>query len=115
MAIDVDELVYELLFQGTEIYNNKPYWLASSGVFAYSRSNSVLREMPDEYAEFRTGNVCEGYVDFNTLFYSFDKSSSIGKGYGVRPVVSLKSNVTVDQIKVISGSRGEDWTPEWGY
>lgn len=28
---------------------------------------------------------------------------------GVRPVVSLESDVKVSQLKVISGSRGEDW------
>lgn len=31
------------------------------------------------------------------------------RGFGVRPVVSLRSNVTVEQLQEITGSTDSDW------
>ena len=98
--IGVDSTMYEMLFKGTENYDNKPYWLASSGVVVGSG-----------IAGFSPGAAVGGYVGCggSGLF-----SSVGGEGYnglGVLPVVSLKSGVKVNQIKVISGSRGENWPP----
>lgn len=80
--------LYELLFDGTTSEDSyaKSYWLASPGVGAYS-----------SYAYFGPGFVGVGYVGSNNnLFHS--------NGYwcayrmAVRPVVSLKSSVTLSEI-----------------
>ena len=80
--------LYELLFDGTTSSDNyaKSYWLASPGVSAYS-----------SYARFGPGYVGDGYVgSYNDLFLSY------GVWYAdrmaVRPVVSLKSSVTLAEI-----------------
>ena len=98
--IGVDSAMYDMLFKGTEDYDNKPYWLASSGV------NVAYYD-----AFFGPGAAREGrvYCGIDYLFGSggFEDHA----GMGVLPVVSLKSGVKVNQIKVISGSRGENWPP----
>ena len=80
--------LYELLFDGTTSGDSyaKSYWLASPGVFANS-----------SYAYFGPGYVDDGRVSsYDFLFYS--------NGYwragrmAVRPVVSLKSTVTLPEI-----------------
>ena len=98
--IGVDSTMYEMLFKGTENYDNKPYWLASSGVQVYSSG-----------ANFGPGAANGGNVDcgYSVLFDS--DGYGLDNGMGVLPVVSLKSGVKVNQIKVISGSRGENWPP----
>lgn len=102
--IGVNESIYEMLFAGTEDYDNKPYWLASPG-FGVD---------PGYLAYFGPGAAGVGYVfcGGGGLFYSY--GVEFFGGLGVRPVVSLKSGVNVDQIKVISGNRDEvDW-PDHG-
>ena len=95
----VDSAIYEMLFKGTESYNNKPYYLASSGVDVSSGS----------IADFGPGAVDEGSVGCGDYFFFDSSGSEVGNRFGVRPVVSLKSDVKASQLKVISGSRGEDW------
>ena len=98
--IGVDSTIYEMLFKGTENYDNKPYWLASSGVYVYY-----------DVAAFGPGAANGSRVDcgYYGLFNSYDDEK--GRGLGVLPVVSLKSGVNINQIKVISGSREGNWPP----
>ena len=69
------------------VYNAKnTYWLASPCVSAdFSRS----------YAYFRVRYVCSTYVYANNMFDSCDNSNF--NTFAVRPVVSLKSNVQLEQ------------------
>ena len=97
--IGIDSAMYEMLFKGTEDYDNKPYWLASSGVFVYSSN-----------ANFGPGAAREGYVYCGSNLFGSD-GDELNIGMGVLPVVSLKSGVNVNQIKVISGSREGNWPP----
>ena len=102
--IGVDSTMYEMLFKGTENYDNKPYWLASSGVLVHS-----------SIAGFGPGAAGEGHVDCGLSILFRSDGGKDFDGLGVLPVVSLKSGVNVNQIKVISGSRGENWPPHgWG-
>ena len=80
--------LYELLFDGTTSSDNyaKSYWLASPGVSAYSSN-----------ANFGSGIVRDGDVDSNYgLFDSFGNWDA--RRMAVRPVVSLKSSVTLSEI-----------------
>ena len=96
----VSERVWDMLFAGTTNSSSyaKSYWLASPGVFAYSG-----------YAYFGPGAVGGGLTgsggtlfDSNGLWYA--------RGFAVRPVVVLKSNVTIDQVPKIEDQEEESWS-----
>ena len=91
--------VYNLLFAGTEESDNwaKSYWLASPGVHADSSG-----------ANFGPGVVASGYVGSgSSLFYS-DGDWGAGR-YAVRPVVSLRSEVSLSEV----GGKGTAGTDIW--
>ena len=97
-TIGISKEIDDLLFDGTESFN-KNYWLASIGI-----------ETDYDYVDFGLGSVVDGKVQNgydSFLFRSNGHDSQ--RQYGVRPVISLKSEITVNQLKVISGSKGEDW------
>ena len=50
-----------------------------------------------------------GYVMFDSIGYS------IVYGYGVRPVVYLKSDITVEELTISESGTEEEWTTETGY
>ena len=87
--LGITETIYDMLFRGTE--NLTPYWLACIG----GRLNLG-------YVSFGPGSVVEGGVCCGNydLFYSKGNSGN-GKLY-VRPVVSLKSDVSINDINVTS-------------
>ena len=96
-----------MLFKGTLKSDNnaKSYWLASPGVNVHS-----------DNANFGPSVVSGGIViSGGDLFYS--NGDWFAGGFAVRPVVSLKSNITVDDIKVVTGKTEETWsrTGEIGY
>ncbi len=95
-----NETITQLIFDGTVAEDNyvKAYWLASPGVnfassYAYSGPGAVF-----------DGDAGSGH---GALFRS--DGYWVAFGFAVRPVVSLKSEVTVGDIKVISGTE-EEWT-----
>lgn len=99
--VDPSSKLYEVLFKGTTAEENraKSYWLASSGV-GVSGSN---------FCDFGPGAVREGiagagYGMFNSGGYSN------AKWMAVRPVVSLQSGVTVEDLSVSSSGSEEPWT-----
>ena len=58
--------------------------------------------------------ACAGgdvYSGLSNLFYS--DGYEVGRGLGVRPVVSLKSRVTVEQLEKTTGTADASW-PEHG-
>lgn len=101
-VVEQGSALYKLLFEGTtESENNaKSYWLASPGARVY----------PDDDAVFGPGAVYDGVArSCRNMFYS--DGYWLAKELAVRPVVVLDSNITVDDIKVISGSGSESpWT-----
>ena len=88
---------YETIFfkNQTKKYN----WLASRSVFVDSG-----------FAGFCGGHVRDGSagMDYN-VFYS-DGSDVSDYGFAVRPVVSLKSDVTTDTIPKIADQKEQDWS-----
>lgn len=99
-VIAQDSKLYDVLFKGTtnEDGRSKAYWLASPGVY-----------INDSYAGFGPGVVYGGFAaaggrglfGSNGFFFEY--------WMAVRPVISLKSDITVEDIKVITGSE-EEWT-----
>lgn len=105
LGLDIDRETYDMLFAGTTSDDNyaKSYWLASPGVYAYSG-----------YANFGPGAVYDGLASSGGygLFYSYGRWSAVGSA--VRPVVVLKSSVTVDQLQVIADKTEATWNTEGG-
>lgn len=94
-AISSSSALYDVLFANTD---TNYYWLASSAVRVYS-----------DYCGFGPGMVRDGYAD---LYYDylFGSDGHEREGFaGVRPVVTLKSNVKYGQIVKISPQTEEKW------
>ncbi len=92
--------IYNMLFNNISVPKEAQYWLASRGVFARS-----------DGAYFGPGLVStEDGVTSAGTYYLFD---SLGGGYGicagVRPVVSLKSNITENEVPKIADKTEETW------
>ena len=97
--LTINDTLKTILFNGTTSDANfaKSYWLASPAVGA----GSVL-------ADFGPGRVYDGDVDAGGgLFISYGRWSAIS--FGVRPVVYLESNITVEDLHKIDGQE-EDWS-----
>ena len=105
LGLDIDRETYDMLFAGTTEGDNyaKSYWLASPGVRAYS-----------DYAFFGPGAVYGGVATSGNygLFYSNGYWYAVG--CAVRPVVVLKSSVTVDQLEVVADKTEATWDTESG-
>ena len=92
---------YETIFfkKQTKKYN----WLASRYVFVFS-----------DYAGFCVGGVSYGGAGVhNDVFCSSGGENNIG--FAVRPVVSLKSDVTTDTIPKIADQEEQDWSEFPGF
>ena len=105
LGIDIDERTYDMLFAGTTEDANfaKSYWLASPGVGARSGS-----------AYFGPGIVTGGRADSGICDLFDSDGDWYAYGFAVRPVVVLKSNVTVDQIQVIEDQTEATWNTSGG-
>ena len=92
---------YETIFfkKQTKKYN----WLASRYVFVFS-----------DYAGLCVGDVNYGGAGvLNDVFYS--DGNEAHRGFAVRPVVSLKSDVTTDTIPKIADQEEQDWSEFPGF
>ena len=97
--LTINDTLKTILFNGTTSDANyaKSYWLASPAVGADS-----------DDAGFGPGGVEDGNVGAGGgLFYSFGYWG-VGS-FGVRPVVYLESNITVEDLHKIDGQE-EDWS-----
>ena len=97
--LTIEDTLKTILFNGTTSDANyaKSYWLASPAVDAGSGD-----------ADFGPGCVYYGYVDAGgDLFYSC--GDWYAYSLGVRPVVYLESNITVEDLHKIDGQE-EDWS-----
>ena len=100
LATATNKRLYDMIFYPTgEEQDKKEYWLASRCVRTFS-----------DYCYFYVGAVFEGSAgpEGHYLFYSggFERLSS----YAVRPVVSLKSDVSIDTIQKIEDQQEKDWS-----
>lgn len=105
-SVTVSDSIYDMLFAGTTYPTGKTYWLASRGVYG----NSV-------YACFGPcGVLINGGVAYAGYISLFGSHGGEGDFLGaVRPVVYLKSDVTVDQLqKANTPTSGEEaWDYSW--
>ncbi len=106
-SVTVSDSIYDMLFAGTTYPTGKTYWLASRGVYGGS-----------DYACFGPyGVLISGGVAY-TGYYGMFNSDGGEDGFrgAVRPVVYLKSDVTVDQLQKrtdIPTSGEEAWDYSW--
>ena len=97
--LTIDDALKTMLFSGTTSDANfaKAYWLASPAVIADSG-----------LARFGPGDVYDGGVGAG-----FDWFHSNGvwfaNGFGVRPIVYLNANITIEDLHVIDGQE-DDWS-----
>ena len=97
--LTINDTLKTILFNGTTRDANfaKSYWLASPAVGANSG-----------FADFGPGSVVGGIVGADgNLFYS--NGGWNAGSFGVRPVVYLESNITVEDLHKIDGQE-EDWS-----
>ena len=89
-----------MLFEGTTISDNyvKSYWLASSGISAESGE-----------ADFSPGIVLSGGVTLYDSKLFISDGGWNAYGCAVRPVVILKSNLTVNDVHKIADQQEEEW------
>ena len=97
--LTINDTLKTILFHGTTRDANfaKSYWLASPAVLAGS-----------DYAYFGPGSVSYGYVYAGDGLF-FSNGYWIAGSFGVRPVVYLESNITVEDLHKIDGQE-EDWS-----
>ena len=98
-VIDQDSTLWKTLFDGTTSDKNyaKSYWLASPG--------AVVNSSYSSFGHVRARNGGAG-----TGFYAFYSQGYVNDGWNaVRPVVSLKSNITESDIAITTGIES-DWT-----
>ena len=100
-----DQRLYNLLFDNVEYGSGKAYWLASRCVYAGSNIADF---------DVRCVSSVGGGTGVNggRLFDSGGVEG--GRGFAVRPVVILKSNVTEDSIHKIDDQTEEEWNYEGG-
>ena len=97
--LTINDTLKTILFNGTTSDANyaKSYWLASPAVVAGS-----------DRADFGPGSVFNGFVFADgSLFVSDGRWFACS--FGVRPVVYLESNITVEDLHKIDGQE-EDWS-----
>ena len=105
-SVTVNDRIFKMLFENTEIDFEKPttggrrYWLASRSVYSYS-----------DCAGFCLGAAVTSdgvsLADSGNMFYS--RGGEYYIGFAVRPVVSLKSNVTNSQVPKITDKTETTW------
>ena len=97
--LTIDDALKTILFSGTtsDVNFAKTYWLASPAVIAKSYN-----------ADFGPGGVANGtVVAGGELFGS--NGAWVAGGFGVRPIVYLNSNITIEDLHVIDGQE-ENWS-----
>lgn len=95
-----DTVLYNLLFYNTEAEKGAGYWLASRCVYSYNNG----------YADFHVRGVYDNSMDDYYLFISDGRDNcELCKHLAVRPVIVLKSNLTLDNLSVIESKNESIW------
>lgn len=100
-VVDPSSKLYDILFKGTTSSENnaKSYWLASSGVGIVGSS----------YCYFGPGAVHVGGAGTGCVLFASDGFSD-ELWLAVRPVVYLRSDVTVKDLTITESGTEETWT-----
>ncbi len=91
-VININDRVKDMLFAGTESDTkySKSYWLASPGV-----------KVDSYFAYWGPGTVAYGFASCGDHALCFSDGTEYELGLAVRPVVSLKSNISQNQLQRI--------------
>ena len=103
----VPERVWDMLFAGTTLSSrySKSYWIASPLCLPSSGSGAYIS----------AGVVCNGGIASSQSVELFCTNGDWDAvEYAVRPVVVLKSDVTIDQVQKIEDQEEEIWTTTGG-
>ena len=97
--LTIEDTLKTILFNGTtsDANHTKSYWIASPVFYVCS-----------DYAYFGLGFIDNGFVYAKGNFFGSYGGWFAGR-LGVRPIVYLESNVTVEDLHTIDGQE-EDWT-----
>ena len=99
-----NERLKEMLFDNVELGKGKAYWVAGRGAYA---------RVGGDRAYFGPDAVCEvgGIVSAGLGNYAFRSSNGYeyDLGLAVRPVVSLKSEISEEQVPKIEDKVEEEW------
>ena len=105
-SVTVNDRIFKMLFENTEIDFEKPttggrrYWLASRSVYSFSGGAIFC---------LGTAMASDGVSDAGSGNMFFSDGSEDDYGFAVRPVVSLKSNVTNSQVPKITDKTETTW------
>lgn len=94
--------MYDAIFKDTYNYDSKPYWLASSGINILDSQTAIFGIGAVNGGEITSG-CYELYRAENRIYH---------RGFGIRPVISLKSNITINDIQVTEGTEDTEVWPE---
>ena len=104
-----NERLKSMLFDNLSYGHGRDYWLASSGVLAHPSGG---------FADFTPFAVCERggmtMAGFSGRCYFNSGGGGNGGCYSVRPVVSLKSDVSEEQVPKIDDKEEENWNYNGG-
>ena len=92
--------IYKMIFDGTEVDTGKCYWLASR--FVGGNSSCVDFSLGLAYVDDGVSYTGDFYMFYSGGFGYYD----VG---GVRPVISLKSNITKSQVHKIADQIEKAW------
>ena len=98
-----NERLKEMLFDNVELGKGKAYWVAGRGAYA---------NVVDGNAYFGPDAVFEygGIVGAGFGYYTFNSDGDeVGVGLAVRPVVSLKSEISEEPVPKIEDKVEEEW------
>ena len=98
-----NERLKEMLFDNVELGKGKAYWVAGRGACA-NVVNDFASFGPDAVFE-DEGIVYAGFGYFTFLSYG----DEVARGLAVRPVVSLKSEISEEQVPKIEDKVEEEW------
>ena len=103
-SVTVNDRIFKMLFENTdyssETTGGRRYWLASRSVYSDSGGACFCLGAARTY-----GGV--SIADSYGMFYS--DGGEGGRGFAVRPVVSLKSSVTNSQVQKITDKTEDTW------
>ena len=106
IAINIENTrLKNMLFNNVELRTGKAYWLASRG--AYARSDYNCAYFGPGIVGSRDGMIMAGFG--GDTFNSDGREYVYSGSAAVCPVVSLKSNITKDEIKRIPDKTEEIW------
>ena len=108
-AMGIDSRMIDTLFK--DIDTNKPYWLATQGIASGSVAGG------ESGVTWGIGSAATYISDGSSNYWLFATNGKYGlysaEGFAVKPVVKLRTNITIEQIYKIEDKEEEVWDATW--